>query len=592
MKNNHILSGYQSPFFGKFLMLLLVGLVASCSSKEGKQAPFSGGKMSMALEADLTEKRPAEVIDFYSATILSQIYEGLVFIDNESLDIKPQLAKSFTISTDGLRYEFDLRDDVYFHPSSIFTTEKERLLTANDVVYTFENACKKNKDGLPPAAYQVVFQKTVKGADKFFEGKSENISGIKVKGQKISIELLQPDANFLNKLANVNSVIQSKKVLKSGRKDVLIGTGPFKLKSLNNDAHSAVSLIRNENYYQVDKDGYQLPYLDELEFVIEPSKLEQLTLFDEGQIQFITALPSSKISEIVEGRISEFNAVPPKLVLRNNPILATNYYFFNMADKRFEDVRVRQAFNYAINRNKITQQTLNGQYYETGVYGIIPPINQSFRGYPFDEIKAVGYDYNPEKAQKLLAEAGFPGGKGFGSIDLKVNFGDVHSAVAEELATQIQQVLGINVNIDGMSFEQKRKEADMLTGDIFRTSWFADYKSPETFLQNFYGKLVPANRQDPSPLNQSRYQNAEFDAYFEEGRTAKKISDQYRAFYLAELQLMKNPPFIILWYSGDNQILQANVRNLHENPMNYFIFKSVYLQEWTKDEYLNRIKKN
>lgn len=586
----HITIGIEKKF-NTFLVVFALILLAGCSS-EASRAPFSGGKMSMALEAELTEKRPTEVTDFYSATILSQMYEGLVAIDNESLDIKPQLAKSYTVSTDGLIYEFELREDVYFHPSSVFETDKERLLTVEDVKATFEKACTKNKEDLPPAAYQVVFQKKVKGAEQFYEGKAKTISGLKVEGKKVSIELLQPDANFLYKLANINSVIQSKIVLASDRTDLLIGTGPFQLKSLNNEANPSISLIRNQEYYQVDKDGYQLPYLEELEFVIEPSKIEQLALFDAGEIQFITSLPSSKISEIVEGRIADFNAVPPKLELRNNPMLATNYYFFNMADKRFEDVRVRQAINYAINRSKITQNILNGQYYENGIYGVIPPIKQSFRGYPFEEIKQMGYDYNPEKAKKLFAEAGFPDGKGFGSIDLKVNFGDVNTAVAEEIANQLQQVLGINVNIDGMSFEQKRKEADVLSGDMFRTSWFADYKSPETFLQNFYGKLVPENRNDPSPLNQSRYKNAEFDAYFEEGRSAKKITDQHRAFFLAEMELMKNPPFVILWYNGDNQIIQAKVRNLHENPLNYFIFKSVYIKDWTKDEYLNRVKKN
>src|SRR5690606_675009 len=114
-------------------------------------------------------------------------------------------------------------------------------------------------------------------------------------------------------------------------------------------------------------------------------------------IQFIASLPSSKVAGVLEGRISDFNAVPPTLILRNNPMLATNYYFFNMTEERFQDKRVRQAFNYAINRDKITRNVLNGQYYENGIYGIVPPISSTFRKYPFSEIKTFGYDYNPEK---------------------------------------------------------------------------------------------------------------------------------------------------------------------------------------------------
>src|SRR5690606_18759916 len=107
---------------------------------------------------------------------------------------------------------------------------------------------------------------------------------------------------------------------------------------------------------------------------------------------------------------------------------------------RFQDPRVRQAFNYAINKNKLGREVLRDQYDELGIYGVVPPITKDFRGYNFNQVKNFGYSYDPEKARKLLAAAGYPGGEGFGSITLRFNIGDVNSAVADEFAQQIFQV--------------------------------------------------------------------------------------------------------------------------------------------------------
>jgi ABC-type transport system substrate-binding protein len=110
-------------------------------------------------------------------------------------------------------------------------------------------------------------------------------------------------------------------------------------------------------------------------------------------------------------------------------------------------------------------------------------------------------------------------------------------------------------------------------------------------LQNFYGKLVPKTIEEPSEINQARYSNPSFDTYYEMALRERKISEQQRFFNLAEVELMKNPPLIALWYAGDNQIIYSKVRNLKENPMNYFNFREVYFKNWTKEEYQNQYMK-
>jgi oligopeptide transport system substrate-binding protein len=575
----------------KFTVLILFFLVYSCSTKPSKkQSEFAGNSFKMCIGEKPASMIPRNVTDVHTAIIMNQVMEGLVGINPSDMKIIPLIASSWKISPDQLTYEFTIRDDVYFHECDILNSKSKRKLSLDDIVYTFEKIAEKDKNGNPTSAYSSFFKGSINGIDNYHDGVTKTITGISIeKNNVIKIKLTQIDSDFLYKLANVNASIVSKK-MSENEHSFMIGTGPFIYKGFDNEGKNQITLSKNQEYYLNDKDGNALPYLDNIFITVENKKLDELTKFENGEIDFIGTLPTSKISAMLEGRMKDFNGVPPLFILRNNPLLATNFYFFNMYDKRFADVKVRQAFNYAINRSKITQKVLKGQAYEDGVYGIVPPISSIFRAYDYKGVKDVSYDFNPEKAKKLLSEAGYPNGQNFGTVTLRLNLGDVHSAVAEEFADQIKSVLGINVNIDASSFEQKTSDANYLKGDLFRITWFADYLSPESFFMNFYGKIVPKSLDEPSFVNQSRYQNDKFDALVDKAKTETKLSERLKIFAEAEIELMKNPPIIPLWYNGDIQILYSKVRNFHENPLNYFNLREVYIKEWSKSEYENRIK--
>lgn len=571
-------------------LLMFVWIISGCDSWNSKEFEHAGGTFRMVIDMDLGAKHPNLVTDYYTNTVFTQIYEGLVSLDPENLKVRPQIAESFTTSSDGIIYTFKIRKNILFHPHQAFASDDDRILTIEDIIHSFELACSKDKKGLPTTAYTTIFEKNVLGAKSFFEGKSKKIAGIQIKKGQLEIKLIAQDINFLNKLANINAAITSKKVFLSKKKD-FIGTGPFWYAETLNDAQKTIVLEKNTDYYLKDSKGCNLPYLDRLEFIVESNKEKQLALFETGKTSIITSLPTEGITKMLDGRIKDFNGVPPVLVLRNNPLLVTNYYFFNMDDPRFKDYRVRQAFNYAINRTAITKNVLLGQAHEIGIYGIVPPVKSVLKNYDFDAVGAVGYDFNPELAKMLLAEAGYPDGKDFGVVNLRFNFGEVESAVAANFAEQIIKNLGITINLTSSTFEELNQDATNLKGDIFRSAWSADYNSPETFLQNFYGKLIPTSKEEPSEINQSRYSNPSFDSYYEMALRERKISEQQRFFNLAEVELMKNPPLIALWYAGDNQIIYSKVRNLKENPMNYFNFREVYFKNWTKEEYQNQYMK-
>jgi len=573
------------------LFSLLLLIISSCSEPETKQFEYAGGKITMALDNEPSTYIPRKVMDYYSATVLSQITEGLVGMDNKTTKIVPRLAASWTKSDDGKVYTFTLRDGVKFHPHDAFKSDEERILTADDVLKSFELGCLPDEKGMECATYSMVCKSVVEGADKFFQKKSKKISGISANGNKITFKLTHSDHNFLYKLANVNSAIVSKKIVESGNETDVIGTGPFmysKYSKSGNDQSSLV-LIKNQDYYLKDKEGNALPYLDSLEFIFQSRKLEQLDMFESGKIDLILGLPTSRITRMLEGRIEDFNSKPPKLILANNPLLETNYYFFNLKDERFKDSKVRKAFNYAVDKQVIGRDILRNQYYDIGDYGMTPPISKALKGYDFKSIKEAGYSYDPVKARQLLAEAGYPNGGGFGSVELRYNINDIHSAVADEFAKQIYKVLNINVNIDGSSFEQLVEDGETGNGDIFRLGWSADYPSPESFLFNFYGKNVPSDPNEPSRVNKARYKNPVFDEYFERAVDTKKKSDQLKFFSKAELALLQDPPFIPLWYTGDIGITNSYIRNFHFNALNYMDFTYVYIKEWTEKEYQEKL---
>lgn len=571
------------------LILLTLSLViTSCSESSKKQFEFAGGTFKFALANEPTTLEARKVTDLYSSAVINQVLEGLVTLDPKTLEVEPCLAKSWKVSDDGKTITFELRDDVYFHEHK--EIGDSRKFGPSDVIYTIELACTKKMGEDPSSAFSGIYRGILKGATEFYNGETESISGLKSEGNKIIMELESRDVNFINKLTQTTASIVAKELVEAGLETDLIGTGPFMFdKYIEKEQRVNIVLKKNPRYYGEDSEGNQLPYLDSLAYIIEGRSLRQLEMFENEEIQLIEGLPPSRITSMLQGRIDDFNSTPPKLVLRRKPLLATQYYHFNLLKEEFKDPRVRQAINYAVNREEIVRNILNNQAYGTGYAGIVPPA--AFSGYDSKKVKEVSYTYNPIKARELLAEAGYPDGEGFPAINLKFNLGTIHSAVADEFAKQMRKTLKINVNLDGMPFQNKIEDAMEAKGDLFRTSWYADYYSPESFLLNAYGGTVPELASEPSLINHSRYVNEKFDEAFEKAQSSTDIVDRYNHFVEAERILMQDAPFIILWYEETIKVAYSKVRNLDLNEMNYYSFKDVYIKDWTKEEFENLGKK-
>lgn len=566
-----------------FFILSLAVFYTSCSNsgsnssnnRTAKGDKVYGGTLRINETDRYQTLYPFSITDIGSAHIANQIYEGLVKFNPKDLSVMPSLAEKWDIDASATTYTFHLKKGVKFQDNECFPEGKGREVRANDFKYSFELLCTDSKDN---SNFAATFKDRVVGANKFFDGSKGKASG-EIEGVKVvddytlKITLLKPSSSFLYVLASPASVVVAKEAVDKYGIDAKVGTGPFVF--VEKTGEDNVVLKRNENYHGTDSIGNQLPFLDSIVVSFLPTKKQELDNFQNGDLAMVIGLPSESIKDMVESQIADFQNKPPKYVLERSPEMASQYYEFNLTREPFNNVKVRQAFSYAIDRNKIIEEVLKGEAYGPGTNGLCPP---SFKGY--DITKITGYDFNAPKAKKLLAEAGYPDGKGFPKVKIELNSGgSKNSNVVLEIQKQLMEVLNVNVDFEVVPQKQKLEDAKFARSEMFRAAWIADFPSPENFLWTLYGGSVPADITAPSFPNSPRYKNAAFDKLFEEGQAAKTQEEAYADFMKAEQLLMNDAPVIVLWYDENYRLIKSNVRNFFSNPMRYRDYSQVYLKD-------------
>lgn len=568
-----------------FFILSIAVFFTSCSNstsdnsagREAKGDKVYGGTLRINETEQYQTLYPSGITDVGSAHIANQIYEGLVKFNPKDLSVIGSLAEKWEINDAGTTYTFHLKKGVMFQNNECFPEGKGREVKASDVKYSFELLCTDSKDN---SNFSATFKDRLAGANKFFEaskGKPNgSLDGLKViDDYTLSLTLDAPSSSFLYALASPAASVIPKEAVEKYGVDAKVGTGPFMF--VENTANDNVILKRNEAYHGMDSLGNQLPFLDSVVISFLPTKKQELDNFQNGDLAMVIGLPSESIKDMVESQIADFQNKPPKYVLERSPEMASQYYEFNTTTVPFNNVKVRQAFSYAIDRNRIIEEVLKGEAYGPGVNGICPP---SFKGY--DITKITGYDFDAEKAKKLLADAGYPNGKGFPKVKIELNSGGSKNAnVVLEIQKQLMDVLNVNVDFEVVPQKQKLDDAKFARAEIFRAAWIADFPSPENFLWILDGSSVPADATQPSFPNTARYKSAEFDKLFDEGKSAKTQEEAYAAFLKAEQVMINDAPVMVLWYDENYRLVKSNVRNLFSNPMRYRDYSQVYLKEVT-----------
>lgn len=545
---------------------------------EGKGGVLYGGTLRVNETDPVSSLFPHSYTDIVSSHVASQIYEGLVKFNARDLSIEPSLAESWSVSEDGTKYTFKLKKGVFFHDDPCFANGKGREFKAEDVRYVFERLATQHPDN---AMFAATIKNLLKGANEYYAASASKKSDFDFEGVKViddyTVEfyLNAPSSSFLYILANPSLYIFPKEAYEKYGNLTRTGTGPFMFAQNNDNPNEKLVLIKNPNYHKKDTLGNQLPFIDTLIFTFISSKKAELEEFQNGNLDIIIGLPSESIKDVVENQIADFQNRPPKFILDRSPELATQFYEFNTVVGAFKDKKVRQAISYAIDRDKIVDEVLKGEAYGPGIHGITPP---SLRNYDVSSIK--GYKQDKEKAKKLLAEAGYPNGKGFPTIKLVLNSGgSKNTNVALEIQKQLRDVLGINIDLEIVPFIVKLEDSRMGRGDMFRSAWIADFPSAENFLMLAYGKTVPKTLNEPSWPNVSRFVNAQFDELYEKALATQNPEEKNKLLLEAEKLMMDEAPILVLWYDEKYRLYQARVNNFQSNPLNYWDFSSVYLKE-------------
>lgn len=551
------------------------------TSQEAKGGVYYGGIFRMNELEDFKSLYPLAINEVVSHRIANQIYEGLVKLDQNDLTIVPAIAYKWDHNPELTQWTFHLRSNVKFHDDPCFPDGKGRMVKASDVKWCFDKLCEESDAN---SAFEITFKDRVKGANEYYESTRKKspapggVSGIRaVDDSTLVVDLNFPFAGFLNILATPGGYVYPKEAFDKYGKEMrekCVGTGPFRVKSVKRG--DVVILEKNKDYYLVDEWGNQLPYLDMVKFNFIKEKKSEMLEFKRGNLEMIFRLPIEMIPEIM-GDLEHAKERKVDFEIQSVPALSIYYNGMLCSGGVFAKKEVRLAFNYAVDRQKLVDYTLQGEGIPA-TYGVVPPV-EAFEqnGYKFKDLK--GYTFDPAKAKELLARAGYPNGKGFPKITLQINSagGERNEQIAEVIQKSLKENLNVDIEISEVPFAEHIDAYQSGKIEFFRTGWSADYPDPETFLVLLYGKLVPKNPGEKSFTNSTRFVNARFDSLFEAAQREPDITKRYDLLRQADQIGIDEGGMMPLFYEENYRLVQLNVRNFPANGMEYRDLTHVYL---------------
>ena len=533
-------------FWTSGLLLVLLGGCGSSSERSGKKV-FSYNESDGIASLD-----PAFAKNRSIMWGIHQLYSTLVETDS-ALHFVPGLARSWEVSADRRVWTFRLRTDVFFHDDAAFPSGRGRRLVASDIVYSFNRL-------LDPA--------TASSGAWIFHDRIDTAAAFSAPDDSTFVlRLIRPFNPILGLLSmEYCSAVPHEAVEKYGKdfRAHPVGTGPFKFKSW--EEGQTLILLKNEHYFLRDSLGRSLPYLDAVKVSFNEEKATEFLQFRQGQLDFINEIDPSFKDEVLSKRGQLKKDWQDKIVLSVTPQLNTEYLGI-LVDSSNELVKqsplrfraVRQAINYGFDRRKMMLYLRNslGLPAESG---FVPA------GLPsFDSTKVHGYHYDPDKARRLLADAGFPGGQGI--VPVKLLTIPIYADFATFIARQLQDI-GLHVNVEVVQKSLLLEETAQSKALFFRGSWIADYPDAENYLSVFYSR-------NPAPPNYTRYNDPVFDKLYEQALEENNDSLRYQLYRQMDQRVIDAAPIVPLWYDVVVHLVNPRVHGLEANALNLLELRRV-----------------
>ncbi len=489
---------------------------------------------------------PAFAKDNADIWAIHQLFNGLVQMD-DSLHVKPSIAKNWTLSDNGLSYNFVLKNNVYFHKHKLFGKDSTRLVTASDFEYSFNRLLDKNI----ASSGQWIFNKV-----DTFKAINDTI---------FNITLKQPFPAFLGLLTMKYCSVVPKEITEYYGSDFRsnpIGTGPFKFKRWEEN----IKLVfrKNENYFETTKDGQKLPHLEAVAITFLPDKQSEFMQFIQGNLDFLNSLDASYQDEILttngELRDKYINIIN----INRGPYLNTEYLAFYMDSdlNEIQSKQIREAINYGFDRKKMMTYLRNG----IGIAangGFIP---KGLPGYNAN----IGYTYQPVKAKKLIAE--YKAQNNNRTPEVTITTTSNYLNFCEYIQRELIKI-GLNIKVDVIPASTLKEGKANGKLDLFRASWVADYPDAQNYLSLFYSENFA-----PNGPNYTHFSNTDFDKWYNQAFNTTEASERTKLYTKMDSLVIKNAPIVPLYYDEVIRFTQKNVIGLGNNPINLLELKHVKKQ--------------
>lgn len=505
----------------KKLFLFLLMLALASVSFGGAFAQETGGTLRAAFQNDWESLDPQVTSSYSSLQILNNVLETLTTFD-DNLEMVPGLAESWEVSEDGLTWTFYLREGVMFSNGD--------ELTADAVVWTYERF-------LDP--------------EGGFSGSSDNIGPAETVIEAVddyTVTITHPTpiaiSPILLGLNKATGIMHPDSVEEDGTIIAPIGTGPFMISEV--DGTSRILLERNPNYWQ---EG--LPYLDAVEITPIPDDTVRETSLLGGEIDWVLAIAPQSYEALVANE---------EITVETAPQLSYDYIGFNLTREPFDDVRVRQAISYAMDREQICQAAYFG-------------LCEALYGGPIGSGSPWQYDYAPyesspdiEKAMELLAEAGYADGFEMEWLP-NSQVGETVRA-AQVLQAQMQQI-GITSTINAPEWAEWLELEGNFMYDAYICSWNGLKDADQYFYLQHTTGLV---------FNFTGYSNPEYDELMAEGRSTSDFEERYGIYEQANQILTDDAPYVFMYNKLEIRAFASNVMGFVVRPDQANNFWNVWLE--------------
>jgi len=491
-------------------LALMLGLMPAAAEERDPNAK-PGGEIIITYKDDVSTLDPAIGYDWQNWSMIKSLFDGLMDYEPGTTKLRPELAESYEISPDGQTFTFKLRSGVKFHNG--------RELTAEDVKYTLDRVT--NPKTQSPGAG---FFASIQGFDDVAGGKAETLSGVTVVDPTtIKIELSRPDATFLHVMAlNFSHVVPKEEVEKHGADfgKNPVGSGAYKLAEW-----TLGQRLVFEKYADYWNKG--LPYLDKITFEVGQEPIVALLRLQKGEVDVPgDGIPPAKFQEVMNDP-----AQKERVVVGGQ--LHTGYITMNTTMAPFDNVKVRQAVNMAINKDRIVQ-LINNRALPAN-----QPLPPSMPAYSKDY---KGYAYDAEKAKALLAEAGHP--DGFETELFAMNT-DPNPRIAQAIQQDLAAI-GIKANIQSLAQANVIAAGGDKAGAPMIWSggmgWIADFPDPS----NFYGPILGCGGAVPGGWNWAWYCNEALDKQASEADSITdpaKAEERYKMWSGIYEKIMEDAPW-------------------------------------------------